>query len=214
MERQTRRTIEEKLKVAEQEVARAQAELTRCQQIKKKKENLQSKFKYLIMGKTDLEIRMENNPERYGVTTYGGLGMGHVLPLAKQNPALDALYEFKNDCEKRFFQGREDYLHEKIRASINKYIDKIWNRTITEQEYDSIIAATEPFLGRYIQRVYDVRRQRTEELQNRIEEEERAYAREHKRPTTSKTQDETKIEQTALPQKRGSLFKRLFRGQK
>jgi len=59
-----------------------------------------------------------------------------------------------------------------------------------------------------------VRKQRAEELQNRIKEEERAYAREHKRPTTSKTQDETKIEQTALPQKREFLLRRLFGGKR
>jgi len=174
METQTRQTIEERVKIAEQELVRAQENLAGCEKIRKKKDLLKSKFGDL-MKRTDLEIRQENNPTQYGVTSWGGFGQGNCLPLGKQDSALNVLYGFLGGDINSLFKSHDMGLYGRIRDSMNKYVEKIWDRTITEQEYNSIIDATEPFIGRYIQRVYDVRQQKAEAFQRSVEKENAQY---------------------------------------
>ena len=207
------KTIEERLEGAKQEVARAREVLRVYEAIKKKKENLQSSFRYL-MGKKDLEIQMANSPEQYGVTSLGELGQRIHLPLGKQDPALDALYGFVGGNTKRLFQSENWDLYDKIRESMIIYTDKIWDRTITESEYNSIVNATEPFIGRYLQRVYDVRQQEAEVFQRKIEAEERAYTSKHGSPAPAQPKEETKPAENIPAPQRTSLLSRLFGGKK
>jgi hypothetical protein len=208
------RPIEERLEEAKQELARAQSIVSRYEEIQKKKKELQGRFRELY-ALTPQEIKVETRRDQYGLTFDGRTGYGDILPLGKVDPALEVLYYLKNHDRDFYGDASGVYpLMDRITQTISGHIDKIWQRQLSEPEYTSIVNATEPFIGRYIQRVYDKRQKETEVFQKQIEAEERAYAQTHRMPIRPQIQEEQKIAQTALPQKRASLLRRLFGGKK
>lgn len=201
METKTKQTIEERLENARQLAKEAKAEVIKYENLAKKKASLRGKFEYL-MNFSDFDISRKNNHELYGRNEYGCLSA-----FSLSDPASEVLKELYSRLEK-YYSGN-DKLGQKIMEQLYAYGEKMCDRTITEQEYSSILDATEPFLGRYLQRVYDKRKQEAEDFQRSVEREERDYSRKPGAYLSRPAQ----VEQTMRVQRKLSLWDRLFGGQ-
>ncbi len=174
-----RKSIEEKAEFAKLDLNRAQSVLSKNEALLKKFGDLELKFNRLIT-KSDLDIKFENNPEFY--MKNGNSYNERYRLLAKQDSVLDTLYDLALQ-DHVYYPDAHSTLKNKLRDNISYYIKGIWDRSITEHEYSSIVDATESFLGKYVQRVYDRRKEAEAELNRLVEKEERSYSKDHYTPS-------------------------------
>jgi len=181
-------TIEERLGIAVKERDKAGQEMKRLGLLLNKKTSLKLNFRDL-MNLSDSEFRRENNVT---INDFDSLRLNDLT--------LTAVYEL---CSQYGSYVLNDDLKYQVRDVASKYLDKARHRTLTEAEYNSLANATEPFIGRYIQRVYDVLRANAEEDQRKITYEESQWNAQHKKP-----EPKPKQETSQTP----SLLKRIFGG--
>lgn len=202
METQKQQTIEERLVIAKRLAEEANAEVIKYEKIEKKKVSLQNNFEYL-MNSSDSDISRENNHGLYGRNVHGCLS-----EFSLSDSASKKLHELYFRLE-QYYSGTNE-LGRKIREQLSIYGEKICNRTITEQEYSSLLDGTEPFLGRYLQRVDDKRKRETEDFHKSVEREERDYNRKQ----GTYLSRSARVEQNTQVQRKLSLWDRILGGKK
>ena len=132
--------IETKLRIAEQEVAKARKEVARLQVHKKMAD------KYLkLMEVNDLD-------NRYQTASGYTCGSGPALGIMKLLHEIDPVASLLHDCQLNYCGSHETSDDEKYERATN-YMRQIAQRTIKQETYESLLNGTEPLLGEYIQTI-------------------------------------------------------------